>query len=65
MQELKDESIIKYINELYAENGIRFHEDAILNIMKLRASEMPCEKNNDEWLNFSAVVIQRRNISEK
>jgi hypothetical protein len=59
-EKLTDEQIQHYINSTLCENAIQFHENEILNVMKVHYENYPTEKNDLEWLNYTNFVCKRR-----
>ncbi len=60
MNDIEDEEIKKYMNDVYFEDCIAGLEIKMLEAFKFRCKYYPYEKNDKEWLNFSYYVIERR-----
>lgn len=59
-QEISDNQIKDYIDTYYIESIIENLEIQILALMKARQENIPSEKNDKEWVEFSNYVRNRR-----
>lgn len=59
-QEISDNQIKDYVDTYYIESMIENLEIQILALMKARQENIPSEKNDKEWVEFSNYVRNRR-----
>lgn len=59
---IPDEEITYYLNLYHLEAEIKWHEDAILTILKLFHEKHPSDKSNENWLKYSDFIATRRGL---
>jgi hypothetical protein len=58
--DLTQEEIDLYCNEAFTEMLIQKYENQILAVMKTRQEKYPCDRNDQEWLDYTNFVCRRR-----
>lgn len=59
---LSDQEIKDYYDWSLSEQSIQNTENELLHFFKSRYIRFPTEENNQDWLNFSEFVFQRRRV---
>lgn len=57
---IDQDALDKFVTETVLEDAITLTEDHLLYVLKSRQEQLPSEKHDKDWLDFSNYVCKRR-----